>query len=198
MKINFDFKDRDNKWIKTYCYKATQYETLSYSRFRGMHKRCLIGGAEQRNYPRYIGCYSSDPFKDFQYFTDWSIEQKGYENTNWHLDKDILIKGNKLYSENTCVFVPPELNLMLIKTNSRRGKYPIGVYWNKRDEVFTAYVCEESKLRHIGNFNNYVSAFNAYKIAKELYIKRQADKWKPSIDKRVYEALMNYKVEIDD
>ena len=37
-----------------------------------------------------------------------------------------------------------------------------------------------------------------YKSIKEEYIKQQATKWQPQIDARVYEALMQYQVNMDD
>ena len=43
-----------------------------------------------------------------------------------------------------------------------------------------------------------IEAFNAYKKAKENYLKELANKWKGKIDPRAYEALMNYEVEITD
>ena len=42
------------------------------------------------------------------------------------------------------------------------------------------------------------AAFNAYKTAKEAFVKEQASEFKSQIDERAYEALMNYTVEIDD
>ena len=47
-------------------------------------------------------------------------------------------------------------------------------------------------------FKTEIEAFNAYKQAKEAFIKEQANKWKSEIDPRAYEALMNYTVEITD
>ena len=51
---------------------------------------------------------------------------------------------------------------------------------------------------YLGCFNNPEKAFQAYKAAKEAYIKDVANKWKGEIDNRAYEALMNYEVEIND
>ena len=45
----------------------------------------------------------------------------------WELDKDILVKGNKIYSPDTCCFVPKEVNTVFTKRQSKRGDYPIGV-----------------------------------------------------------------------
>ena len=50
----------------------------------------------------------------------------------------------------------------------------------------------------LGIFKTEIEAFNAYKKAKESFVKEQADKWKDQIDERAYEALMNYEVDIDD
>ena len=51
---------------------------------------------------------------------------------------------------------------------------------------------------YLGLFNTELEAFNAYKQAKESFVKEQANKWKSQIDPRAYEALMNYQVEITD
>lgn len=51
---------------------------------------------------------------------------------------------------------------------------------------------------YLGMFDTPEEAFYAYKIAKEVWIKEVADKWKSFIEPRVYEAMYNYKVEITD
>lgn len=51
---------------------------------------------------------------------------------------------------------------------------------------------------HLGHFKTELEAFNAYKTAKEAFVKEQAEKWKGKIDIRAYNALMNYTVEITD
>ena len=51
---------------------------------------------------------------------------------------------------------------------------------------------------YLGTFNTLEEAFYVYKREKEKYIKEVADKWKDHIDIRVYEALMNYEISIDD
>ena len=51
---------------------------------------------------------------------------------------------------------------------------------------------------YLGLFNTEIEAYNAYKTAKESFIKEQANKWKGKIDERAYEALMKYTVGITD
>ena len=104
-----------------------------------------------------------------------------------------------VYSEDSCVFIPQEINSLLIKSTASRGEHLIGVHWCKRDKSFEARV-NKSKggSEWLGYFKTEIEAFNAYKVAKEAFIKEQANKWKDEIDERAYNALMNYKVNIDD
>ena len=100
---------------------------------------------------------------------------------------------------NICVFIPSEINKVLVKREALRGEYLIGVSWHKKGKAFIAMVNKnKGKQEHLGCFKTEIEAFNAYKQAKESFIKEQAEKWKGKIDDRAYEALMNYEVEITD
>ena len=177
-------------------------DTKEYMLWKSMLVRCYSTALKKR-YPTYEYCKVSENFKYYEYFYEWCNKQIGFNNEGnenpFHLDKDLLIKGNKVYSESTCVFLPAEINSLLVKSDKIRGKHPIGVSWNKRDEAFVAKVKKsKGKSEHLGYFKTEIEAFNAYKQAKEAFIKEQADKWKGKIDDRAYNALMNYTVEITD
>lgn len=157
----------------------------------------------QSNYRSYSECYVSENFKDFEKFQLWCSRQIGFDQLddkgkNFVLDKDILIKGNKKYSEDNCVFLPQELNGIILKSDSTRGKYPVGTYFNKERGKFLAGMRKHGKRVNIGRFDNFEDAFSAYKKAKEAYIKEVATKWKDKIDPRAYEALMNWEICIGD
>ena len=172
--------------------------TKEYNLWQNMLQRCY-SDTFQKKQPTYEGCKCSENFKYYEYFYEWCHKQIGFSNQGWHLDKDLLIKGNKVYSESTCVFLPKEINLLLIKRESLRGEYLIGVYWHKTNKAFAAQVSKsKGKQECLGYFNTEIEAFNAYKTAKEAFIKEQANEWKSQIDYRAYEALMNYTVEITD
>ena len=172
--------------------------TKEYALWQRMLKRCYSTTFKKRR-PTYEGCEVSDKFKSYEYFYEWCQNQIGFNNEGWHLDKDLLIKGNKVYSENTCVFIPQEINSMLIKSDKRRGEYLIGACWHKKGKAFVATVNKnKGKSEHLGLFKTELEAFNAYKTAKESFIKEQANKWKDKIDNRAYEALINYTVDIND
>ena len=103
------------------------------------------------------------------------------------LIKDLLIKSNKLYSENTCILLPKEVNLALSVKKSQRGQYLIGV--RKSDKKFLARCCTGTGERRLGAYDTEIEAFNAYKQAKENYLKQLAEKWKDQIDERSFNEL---------
>jgi hypothetical protein len=65
---------------------------------------------------------------------------------------------------------------------------------------YQSYLHRKDKLAHLGTFDTPYDAFNAYKIAKEQYIKELAEKYiqEGKITEKVYNALMRYEVEITD
>ena len=181
-----------------YPSKINGAQIKEYTLWNSMLKRCY-SDSSKKEYPTYEGCEVSDKFKSYDYFYEWCINQIVFDNEGWHLDKDLLNKGNKVYNENTCVFLPKEVNSLLIKSTASRGEHLIGVYWHKRGKAFAAKVNKnKGKQEHLGLFKTEIEAFNAYKQAKEAFVKEQANKWKDNIDPRAYEALMNYTVNITD
>ena len=172
--------------------------TKEYMLWCSMLQRCY-SDFYKKKHPTYQGCEVSENFKSYEYFYEWCHKQIGFSNKDWHLDKDLLMKGNKVYSEYSCVFIPHEINTVLVKCEASRGKHLIGVYYHKRDKAFVARVSKNKGNREwLGSFKTEIEAFNTYKVAKESFIKEQAEKWKDKIDPRAYEALMNYEVNIDD
>ena len=177
-------------------------ETKEYVLWKSMLQRCYSDFFKKKN-PTYEGCEVSDNFKSYEYFYEWCNRQIGFGNDGngnpFQLDKDLLAKGNKVYSENTCVFIPSEINSLLIKRTASRGNHLIGVYWSKTNKAFIAQVGKnKGKREHLGLFKTEIEAYNTYKVAKESFVKEQANKWKGKIDNRAYDALMSYKVEITD
>lgn len=173
--------------------------TRCYITWNDMLKRCY-NSKHQEKQPTYKGCKVCDDWLNFQHFANW-YENNYYEvsGQRMHLDKDILIKGNKIYSPYTCIFVPQEINELLVKRQNCRGEYPIGVSYNKSSNKFKSS-CNNVHKKNIclGNFDNHIDAFNEYKRFKELTIKKVADKYKDEIPHELYKILYLYEVEITD
>lgn len=160
--------------------------------WRKMMNRCCSDKFKARH-KSYKNVSICDEWLTYSSFKMWFDE---HYVEGWDLDKDILVKGNKVYSPQNCCFVPQEVNGLFTNCKMSRGPYPIGVsYKNGR---FVAGLDINKKRRHLGSFGTPEEAFQAYKVAKEAYIKEVADKWKDQLEPRVYEALYNYKVEITD
>lgn len=162
----------------------------------GMLKRC--SSYYQRKYPTYIGCSVDERWHNFQNFAEWMEQNYNPETMQgWHLDKDIIVKGNKIYSPETCAFVPKEINGLFKSTKKRRGVYPIGIT-GMEGAKYRVECQREGRVSRIGTYHTPEKAFQAYKKVKEEYIKEIADKWKGLISEQVYQALINYNVEITD
>lgn len=171
-RLQEDFKI-DGKWVpsKLFTHSPLNYEiihSLSGQRWNGIEKRCKIGGHEQRKHPNYIG--SQNKFRDFQEFVEWSQGEVGYqmfeENGNaWCLDKDILGNRSKVYSPETCMFIPNRVNVFLTLRTRFRGEYPLGVTWKVKNNKFESQITYNGN-NYLGLFSDPMEAHRAWQLAK--------------------------------
>jgi hypothetical protein len=169
---------------------------LGYSKWLGMFRRCYIDGNIN-----YKNCKVSEFWWDFQNFAKWFEDNYPKDlSIHWELDKDILTKGNKVYSPENCCFVPRDINTLFTSRINHRGDYPLGVYYKTKNKKFCAQCADGSggAQVYLGLHNTAEEAFMVYKEFKEATIKKQADKFKDCITKEVYETLYNYQVEWGD
>ena len=200
--LNGQVKDKSCKTVYGVGVVGAKYpstingvRTKEYVLWTHMLQRCYSDSFKKKN-PTYIDCTCSENFKSYEYFYEWCHKQIGFSEYSFEIDKDLLVKGNKVYSENTCILLPKEINSALSVKKSQRGQYLIGV--RKSDKKFLARCRTGTGERRSGTYDTEIEAFNAYKQAKENYLKQLAEKWKGQIDERAYNALMNYQVEITD
>lgn len=165
---------------------------MSARSWHSMLRRCYAKASLKRQ-PTYIGCSVCEEWLLFSNFKRWWDE---HQVEGWCLDKDILIKGNREYSPSACCFVPNDINVMMIRKKKKDG-LPQGITRTKSGK-FQARVRVNEKDTIIGVFPTLKEAFQAYKKAKEAWIKEVADKWKDQLDPKVYKALYEYQVEITD
>ncbi len=139
--------------------------------------------------PTYIGCSVADEWHDFQDFAEW-FENHEYSNHGYQLDKDLLIPNNKVYAPDLCVFVPRQLNTLLLACGAAKGDLPQGVSFDKQGNKFRAQIYIDGKKKNLGRFDTEQEAYNAYKAAKEANVKRMANHWQDRIASDVFNALM--------
>lgn len=181
-----------------YKYKKNGKLTKCYNVWNNMLMRCYSENFQIKNLS-YKDCEVCKEWLNFQRFSEW-FENNYYEieGQKMQLDKDIINKGNKIYSPSNCVFVPQRINELFIKSNKIRGNLPIGVCWSKDENKFIAQVSLNNKPFKIGRFKTKEEAFQSYKNIKEKIIKEIAEEYKPYIPKELYEAMYRYEVEITD
>lgn len=160
-----------------------------------MLMRCY-DSATADSHPTYNNCTVCPEWHYLSNFKKWFDENyiEGY-----HLDKDILVKGNKVYSPETCCFIPIEINSLFTNRKRFRGKYPIGIQ-PKDGGYEVAMESNGERKRYIGYYRTIEEAFQAYKTEKEYRIKEVATRYynQGLITTRVYNAMLNYKIEITD
>ena len=173
-----------------------------YQMWKNMITRCY---EEKYRYkaPTYFDVTVDPIWFYYENFYEWVNQQENYsylKGTDYGLDKDILIKGNRIYSPDRCILVPTRVNNLLLKSDAIRGKYPIGVSYSKQNNRYIAACGGKVNHKYLGCFTNEIDAFNAYKTYKEDMIKRVATEEfeKKTITEQCYNALMNYEVEITD
>lgn len=181
--------NQNGQWIRSYVVTPVanephQYTTISGFRYTKMLERCRESGREQRLHPSYIG--TTNGFRDFQEFVEWSMSEYGYKTKEpykdkerlYNLEKDILGKDQKIYSPSTCLFVPIEVNNFLVLRAAGRGEYPIGVNINKYRTKFESYCCIAGEQTRLGTYGHYMDAHAAWQKAKVAYGRSLCDKYK--------------------
>lgn len=146
-----------------------------YTRWGSMLVRCY-SEKSQAHRPTYRGVVVCDEWKRFSVFKEWMIKQ------DWvgkHLDKDIVVTGNKIYSPHTCIFVTGEINALLTGASGRRGKHPIGVSYDKNRKKYAAHVRINNNLKHLGCFDSPEEASKVFLAAKADYVREVALKQEP-------------------
>lgn len=123
--------------------------------------------------PTYQGCEIADDWKTFSLFCEWMIKQQWQ---GMHIDKDILLPGNKIYGPDTCVFISPNLNVFLTDRGRARGEYPLGVTC-PRPGIFRARCWNpfNGKRDFLGDYKSQADAHQAWKRAKHQHACQYAE-----------------------
>ena len=209
LKVMNDMRFKADDWSKkamnpTVCgvgYWGTSKidsELQSYKRWENMLTRCYSDKFHKKQ-PQYRECTVCEEWFNYYNFKKWHDEHfYQIDNEQMELDKDILFKGNKVYSPETCSIVPHSINTLFLNGKEHRGKYPLGVYFDKSKNKFRTALNIKGKSLKLGEWNNPEDAFAEYKKRKEENIVEVANEYKGKIPNKVYDAMVNWKIEITD
>lgn len=163
-----------------------------YEAWRGSLRRCYDPKAQKKR-PNYIGCSVHSDWHNYQDFCKWSEEEVFF--TGYKLDKDLLVANNKVYSPDTCVYLPNELNCMISNTGIGGRELPKGVSLSSnpkaRSKIYVANLQRKTTNNYnLGYFDNPEEAHAVYKMEKEKYVKERAMFWRENISTKAFDALM--------
>lgn len=165
-----------------------------YKVWKEMIGRCYCDKVSSYiNYSAY-GVTVCPEWHNYQNYAEWYY--KNCPDESYCVDKDFLYKGNKIYSPDTCSFIPEEINAQLTLRQSKRGELPLGV--RPCGNKYQAQINRNSKKIPLGVFSTIEEAFNAYKKAKEDYLKYLAEKYKDTLTSNIYNAIKNFEIGIND
>lgn len=176
--------------------------TRVYQIWNDMLRRCYSEEYHKKHLT-YIDCEVYKDWLNFQNFGKWDKENYyKINNETMNLDKDILVKHNKIYSPDTCIYVPQTINKLFIKCDKARGDSPIGTSTEHSKFRVRCHMINpetgKSKGENLGLYDTQEKAFEVYKYYKEKNIKQVADYYKGQIPQKLYNALYEYEVEITD
>lgn len=138
---------------------------LEYSYHGSMMTRATAKRYKDK-FPTYKDVSVEGNIKDYNYFVEWSRQQVGFGKQGWVLDKDVLFPKNKIYSEETCVFIPAVINSFyaFVKTTNT-NEFPFGVSWCESENKFKAYCSQlNGKNKTLGRFDSAEQAGESYRF----------------------------------
>lgn len=143
----------------------------AYVRWHGMLERCYNDKYHSTR-GTYKDCSVCEEWLNFSIFETWFKEnyREGY-----HLDKDLLVQGNRVYSPSTCCFIPPDLNTLIVEKCfgdcgtgvSKRKKKGTQDYNGRYNVTF--------KKVYLGRFQDQFTAEERYKEYKKLFFEEYAE-----------------------
>lgn len=197
---NFKSGNVKNAYDKTICnvgyvgegkYKTTEPNgklTRIYVTWHDLIIRCY--DKDKRHlHPTYEDCEVCEEWHNFQNFAKWYT--KNYYDIGkgrMHLDKDILIKGNRIYSPETCVFIPQRINMIFM---GKPNKYnlPSGISKTDNGRYSTTY-----NTKGLGTYDTLEEALIPYNVAKVEHIHNVAKEYKKVLPLKLYKILKNYQL----
>ena len=136
------------------------------------------------DHPTYADVTVCKEWHSFSAFRAWWLANY---HDGWHLDKDILVVGNREYGPDACIYVPRLINAFINDCGAIRGEFPIGAGFHRASGKFDSKCHNHltGKQRHLGLFSTPEEAHDAWLKCK-LGFARDLKSLMDSVDRRIY------------
>jgi|SRR5690554_1789839 len=170
-------------------YKATSEKkiTRAYNTWSQMLRRCYCPKAAEKH-PAYKDVTVCEEWHNFQVFAEWFYKQPNHDKKGFELDKDLLVPYSKIYSPQTCSFVPKQINVLF--TGKKNNGLPIGMW--RHGNKYQVSVSNEGKETHFGTYSTIEEAEIVYKREKKKVLIEVVNKYKNDLNPQVYHNLLNW------
>ena len=180
-------------------YKGADKYARQYEVWSSMMKRCYNENCKRHIW--YEDCIVAEEWHCFANFLKWYNEHY-YELPDGmgdlDLDKDMKSHNNKVYGPDTCLLIPAAINRRIYHRITSSSDLPLGVTYDKKTGKYKARGRIDKKDVYFGKYDTIEEAFQRVKLEKENEICKAAELYKPYMPQEVYDAVINYKVEITD
>ena len=157
----------------------------AYKAWTTMLSRCYSPSHLKRS-PWYVGTVVCDEWLRYSVFRKWWVEN---QVDGWDLDKDLIGGGKKIYSADTCIFVPRWINTF-IRAKPAGKSLPIGCSFHKASGKYRADICIGGKVFAIGLFDSAEDANAAWAIEKLIYANQRREEM-DAIDKMIFQSIVS-------
>jgi hypothetical protein len=157
---------------------VTEVDRKSYSIWAQMLNRCYSKDWQELNHT-YKDVAVCPEWHNYSNFKEWF--DKNYIET-FQLDKDLL-GTSKLYSQETCCFIPRDLNKFI------GGNIASTKGYRKTGNKYQAQICYNSKQIYLGMFDTPEEAHQAYLEARKEAAQFYKEKYKDILPQKILERI---------
>lgn len=176
--------------VGNYSARVEGKMTKCYNTWFNMLSRCYQN-INNRN-EAYKEVFVCEGWHNFQNFAEWFYEN--YKDNDWYLDKDILCPTCKIYSPETCILVPNEVNVLFSKNNKSTLNLPRGVY--PKDGKYQSAISKFGKQYYLGFFDTIEEAHDVYNKAKKEYLEEVSIKWRGILSDTICDAIRDFDISL--
>lgn len=154
-----------------------------------MLQRCYVD-LKGKQKPYYGIATVCDEWLNFQNFAEW-YENHYYDipNERLHIDKDIKIKNNKIYSPETCILIPQKINEIFRENNRKTTDADLPATIKRCDNGYKVRFRKEN----LGTYDTVDKCLNKYNEKKAIYIRELVEEYGNLLPTEVAEILLQWK-----